>query len=759
MDAARLQGDQRTATQGVLNKITNGSYSLAVTGVSMTALTDLASNTHVVSMEVGGSSSEIKDNLDTLYSLGTKVSTIQQSDSGHAIDVTQSTLEARASVLAKIDGGYSVNVSDVTANKVLADAVNSHVAKMTVADSGKNLASHWNALRAAGDTLDTVTKTDDGSLTLSVGQYLAGQNDQLLGKFGTDLKFSVFGASVVQAADLGSDDAVDKIDVTDDGSAVTAQLDDLGTLLTAGKLNSIALNNSATSLSLHASQLDSAQPVLDTIKGGHYTLAVDQVAAADAKDLFTSNTKIASMQVTGDAASIVQHLSDFTDIGHKLTSIDQTDADDTALAMSGSDFESNKGTLAKITGGYQADLSDVTASKAATFAASTYVKSLHLADTGANLASAWDTLGTLGSKVSEIAQSDSAALQLTVKQWTSGHDVGEKFSSALAVSVSGAAIADLSTLSADDAVTAIQVSDNASAIEDGLSALSAESKLTQIQITDPTTALTMSADTFGNSTGVLGLVKDGNYKVALTGVAVGDVATLGANSHVNSLSVTGTAADLATNFTALGLAAKVDSLSLSDEGGTLSLSAAQILNGGDTLAKISNTFQVAATGVTMANLAGIQAVDQVSTIGISDSAANVSDNFSDLLALGGSLSNLHLSDTTPVLELTQSDWTSGSAVLGKIDGSYHANLSEVAAADAQTLAGNAAVAQLSVSDNASNLATNWSSLIGLYNGGAGKLTALALTGTDPLSLTTQQQTDGAAMLTALLPDETIETAV
>src|SRR5437764_3863570 len=72
MDASRLQGDQLTETQGVLNKITNGNYGLAVTGVSMTALGDLASNAHVVSMEVGGSSSAIKDNLDTLYSLGKK---------------------------------------------------------------------------------------------------------------------------------------------------------------------------------------------------------------------------------------------------------------------------------------------------------------------------------------------------------------------------------------------------------------------------------------------------------------------------------------------------------------------------------------------------------------------------------------------------------------------------------------------------------------------------------------------------------------
>jgi hypothetical protein len=579
MDAARLQGNQATATQSVLNKITTGSYSLAVTGVSMTDLSDLASNARIVSMEVGGSSDEIESNLDTLYSLGKKVTKIEQSDSGAAIDVTQSNFESRSSVLAKIAGGYSVNLTAVTANKLTADILNSHVAKISLEDTGKNILSHWNALRAAGSTLDAITKTDDGSLSLSIDQYQSGDNDQLLGKFDSDLKFSVFGASVVQATAIGDDDAVDQIDVTDDGDAITDNLSDLSSLLSDGKLNSISLNTPASALALHASQLEDAQEVLDVIKGGHYTLAVDEVDAADAKTLFTANTKIATMKVTGDAASIVENLSDLGDIGHKLASIEQTDAADTALELTGAAFEQKKATLAKIVGGYQADLTDVAATKAATFASSTYVKSLKVADTGAHLAAAWDTLGTLGSKLTDLAQSDSDALQLTVRQWTSAAGLGDKFSTDLTVSISGASIADLSTLSDDAAVTKIQVVDNASAISTALDDLAGESKLTEIQISDATTALTMTAEKFGDATDVLGLVKNGNYKLALSEVAVADAATLSANTHVNTMDVTGSGADLATNFDALSVLSKVTTLALSDEGGTLSLSSAQILGG------------------------------------------------------------------------------------------------------------------------------------------------------------------------------------
>ena len=375
MDASRLTGDELASTQGVLNVISTPGYSVAVTGASMTALNDLAANARVVSMEVGGSSDDIANNLDALYQLGKRVTKIQQSDSGAAIDVTQAKFESRASVLAKIEGGYTANVSGVTARKALADAANGNVAKISVADSAHNLVANWDALRSISATLNGVASTDVGALSVTADQYLAGQNDHLLAKFDASQEFAVTAASVAQATQIGGDSAIDTIDIADDGSAVTDALSALGDLATSGALRSITLDSPKTSLSLHASQLDDAQGVLALISGGRYSLALDHVDAADAKGLFTANAKIASMQVVADAASIVEHLADLADVGHKLTSIAQTDASSTALALTGAEFEQNKGTLAKIGGGYQADLSAVSAAKAATFAASTYVKS------------------------------------------------------------------------------------------------------------------------------------------------------------------------------------------------------------------------------------------------------------------------------------------------------------------------------------------------------------------------------------------------
>jgi hypothetical protein len=319
-------------------------------------------------------------------------------------------------------------------------------------------------------------------------------------------------------------------------------------------------------------------------------------------------------------------------------------------------------------------------------------------------------------------------------------------------------VSDLATLGSDSAVQQIQLTDNADSITQAWTDLAAESKLTQIRTSDPSTALAMSAGTFAASSGLLGLIADGQYSVALDEVAVGDAATLDANSHVSTMDVSGSSSDIAANFSALSALGKLGAIALSDENGTLSLSASQVLGGSGTLAKISNGFQIAATGVALADLADIQAVDQVASIAISDSAATLSAQFNDVLALGGSLASLHLTDTTPVLSLTQQDWTSGAGALAKIDGSYQVDLSAVAAGDAATLTADATVRQLSVADTASTIASNWSALVAAYDAGAGKLVGLSLSDDGPLSLTEAQQTEGAALITALLPDETIQTA-
>lgn len=757
MDAARLLGDAAGATQGVIDKIANRNVGVAVTGASLAAIDDLAAQSRVVSIGFSATSDEIEAHLDGLAQLGRRLGEIEQTDGGTALDLTQSQFDSRAAVLAKVGGGYRVNVTGASAGKALLDALNSHVASVSVADSGRNLVNQWSALRSIGSTLAGIEKTDAGALTLSATGYLLGQNDGLVAKFSADQRFAVTGASVAQAQEIGGDAAVEQIDVVDDGSVVTSHLDDLAALAGSGKLHSLVLNATTTRLSLHASQLDAAQPVLDLIKDGHYSLAVDQVDAADLGGLLAGNAKIATVKVQGDAQSIVAHLGELSAAGSKLGSISRTDDTNTALELTGAAFAAHRATLGKISGGYQAALSEVAAAQAGSLATLAQVRTMDVSDSAANLAAAWSTLATLGGKLGAVAQTDSSLIALSAAQWSTTQALGAKFSTPLGLSIANAGVGDLAALAADDAVREVQVSDSAAAVSDAWSDLAAEAKLTRLSLTDPGNALTLSAASYGSAGDLLGRLS-GSYSVALSEVAVADAAGLQADSHVSALDVLGSAGDIAAGFDTLAGLDKLGAITLSDDNGTLTLSAAQVLGGSATLGRITNGFQIAATGAALADLPALQDVSELSSIAVTDTAAHVADQLDDLVALGGTLAGIHLSDDSPVLALTQQDWTGASATLAKIDNAWQADLSEVDPASVETLAADATVRQLAVAGTAGAVAQQWSALVAAYGEGSGKLTALAFTDEAPLVLTEQQQADGAALIAALLPDQTILTA-
>lgn len=763
LDAARLLGDQAGATQGVLDKLSNRNVGLAVTGASLSAIDDLAGNRRVVSLAFNASSNEIEEKLDALQQLGRRLGSIDQSDDGTALDLTQAQFHSRAAVLAKVTGGYTVNLSEATAGKALIDAMNARVASIAVADSGRNIAANWRSLRAIGTTLAGISQTDGGALSLTAANYLGGQNDGLVGKFSAAQRFTLTAATVDEAQQVADDAAVETVNVSDEGGTVTARLTDLATLADGGKLGQIVLTPGTTRLAMAASQLDAAQGVLDKVKDGRYTLALTDVEAASVSGLLAGNRKIATVRVAADAQAITDNLTDLGAAGHKLLAITRTDAADSVLTLTGAHFEAYRTTLGKISGGYLAELTEVAAARAATLAAATQVNAVQVADSGANLAAAWNTLGLLGSKLGSVAQTDDALLALSVDQWTQGRALADKFSGTLGVSVSGASVADLASLGSDSAVQALQLQDNADTIsaawDDVLASFGGDARLTQISLTDPVTALTMSATTYAASSDMLGRVRSGAYSVALSDAALSDAAALQADSHVASFDASGASTDIAAAWDDLAGYAKLGTLSLSDEDGTLALSATQVLAGADTLAKIGNGYQLSAGAATLAQLADLQTVDNLATIGVRDSAVNVGDGLDDLVNLGSLLGTLQFSDDSPRLALTETDWRTAASTLAKVEGSYEVDLSEVDPASVASLSAEATVRQLSVSASAGNLVQRWSELVAAYGDGSStKLAAISVSDGAALSLTQAQQDEGAAMISALLGGETIVTA-
>lgn len=762
LDAALLLGDQAGATQGVLDALSSRNVGLAVTGASLAAIDDLAGHSRVVSLGFNATSNEIEEKLDALQQLGRRLGSIDQSDDGTALDLTQAQFHSRAAVLAKVTGGYTVNLSEASAGKALIDAMNARVASIAVNDSGRNIAANWRSLRAIGSTLSGISQSDDAPLALTAASYLDGQNDGLVGKFSASQRFTLNAATVDEAQQVADDTAVETVNLRDEGSTVTAHLSALATLADGGKLGQIVLTPGTTRLSMAASQLDAAQGVLDKVKDGRYTLALTEVDAANVSELLTNNRKIATVRVNADAAGIVEHLDDLAGAGHKLLAISRTDASDSVLSLTGAAFETHRRTLGKISGGYQAELTEVAASRAATLASAMQVNALQVADTATNLSAAWNSLGLLGSKLTDVAQTDDALVGLSVSQWANGRALADKFSSTLGVSIAGASVADLATLASDEAVQALQLSDNADTLsaawDDVLATFGSDNRLTQISLTDPGTALTMSATTYAASSDLLGRFSSAGYSVALSEAALADAAALQADSHVASFDASGASTDIAAAWDDLAGYGKLGTLSLSDEDGTLALGATQVLGSADTLAKIGNGYQLAANEATLAQLADLQGVDNLASIGVRDSAANVAEGLGDLADLGSLLGSVQLSDDSPVLALTETEWRDAASTLAKIDGPWQADLAEVDPASVDSLAAEASVRQIAASGNAGSLVQRWSDLVAAYGNGSGKLTAITVSDGAALSLTQEQQDDGAAMISALLAGETIVTA-
>jgi hypothetical protein len=757
MDVTRLQDAAGTATQDVLDLVKGGNYRLAVTGAATSDVADLASNKRIVSFTINDSSANITSGLDALYHLGSRLGKIQQTDTGTVFELTQTQMDSRSSVLAKVDGGYTANLTAVTAAKAISDAKNLHVGQVTVADSGRNILAHWSDLLSLGTTLNSINKSDAGALTLTADNYQLGVRDNLVAKFGGGTTFAVTGATVAEAQTIAGDQAVTQIDMTDETATIQDKLPALETLVAGGKIHSITNQTPTVSMSLDAADLADAQSVLGLIKGGSYSLSLTGVDVANAKTLVTANHKIVNLAVHGDSASIVSNLSDLTSLGKKLATITQTDAPAETLALTGAAFEQNAGTLAKIQGGFLAVLSQVTASKAATFATNSSVSSLSVSDTGANLSGAWDSLAQLGSKLTQVTQSDSSNLQLNVTDWSNAQDLRNKFAAEPPVSLSGVHVSDVSNLATVDSVKAIQVQDTASALAASLGDLGTQAKVTQLVLDDPTVAMGMTAQTYADSATILSKVKNNQYSVDLSQVtANAATTTLASDSHVASMDVSDSSSEIGSHFDALAAATNLNSISLTDQGGTITATAAQILNNTSTLDRISGTFQLAATGAAMADLADLANVAEVTSVAISDTSDNVSTNFSDILALGSSVAQLHLTDSSPVLSLSEADWTAGSGALATIPDTYQVDVTDTVAGDAQAVAANGTVRHVTVADAASNIAGQWDTLVGLYN--AGKLTGISLTDEDSLTLSSDQQTAGATMIADLMPDETILTA-
>jgi hypothetical protein len=760
-----LSGDDLASYGAVLGTIQGGSYALSVSGLSASAAqTLLGSNAHVASVSVTDSAADIGSQFGSLAAMGKRLSSINQTDGGSPIALTMGDYAHASPVLTKIQGGYALTVSGVSAAKVTTVAADSHVNSLSVTDTAAALGSHWSNLLNAQPVISAIGQSDDAPVSLGIAGYQSASSAGLLAKLGQGISLAVSGVSVAQAATVAADPLVGRLDVSDVSSNVAAHLGDLAALQSDGKLGSITQQGAPGPFRVTAGQLGGLTDTLALIKGGNYSLDVTQVAAADAQALASGNRHVSSLSVADSSSGIVDNLAGLGTLGARLVRIDQSDSG-IALALTPALLSADAPILDKITGGYTADISGANASNAAAIATNPHVVSISLSDTGAQIAAHWDALSSIGGKLigKAITQTDSSALALSADQVGSGGALLDQLSNPYQLDIRQASASQAAALAASDlapSITGIRVTDTAAAVGAQFDALALNGKVSAIQITGdtPVVPLRLSAAQYSTDSAVLSIINGSHYPLAISQAAAADAAGIAANTDVQSLTVSDSSSAISAQLATLAGLSKLQRVSLTDAGATIALSQTALLASADLLDKIGSAYDLSVSAATMDYLDTVSATAHVVSIAIADTSANVAAGFDTLTSLGSTIGQITLSDPATPMALSEAQWQAGGTVLASIQGGYQLALGDVQAADAATAGADDAVQTIEVSDTADNLSCSWDSLVALHAASPTKLAAITVSDNNALVLSADQQSAGAGLLQALLPDASVQTA-
>ena len=424
------------------------------------------------------------------------------------------------------------------------------------------------------------------------------------------------------------------------------------------------------------------------------------VAAAWPGSLSTSNVTVAYAQanqtvldahaggytVADTAANVTAGLAFLASDASHISSITLTDGGTPTLPLTATQYAADTAGLAKITSAYNLSISGVAATNSSTVAGATHVTSIAVSDTGANVVANIAALQTLamGTKLASIALTDVSmpTLPLTAAQYSADSTALGKISSAYNLSISGVTAANASPVAGAAHVISITVSDTSTNFITNIAALqtlATGTKLASITLTDSgTPTLPLTAVQYSADGAALGKITSA-YNLTVSGVTAANASTVAGNSHVTSLTVFDTGANVATNIAAIQtIVAKVSSITLTDgTTPTLPLTAAQYAADTAALAKITSAYNLSISGVTAANASTVAGAAHVTSITVSDTAQNVKNNIAALqtLATNGKLASITLTDgTTPTITLTEAQMVADAAALSKISSAYNLTL-------------------------------------------------------------------------------------
>jgi hypothetical protein len=354
-----------------------------------------------------------------------------------------------------------------------------------------------------------------------------------------------------------------------------------------------------------------------------------------------------------------------------------------------------------------------------------------VSDTAANVVANLTGLESLNTKVTSIVLTDGGTpnLAITGTQYTNDLTVINKITSAYTMTVSAVTGVNATTVGGNSHVTSFTVSDTAANIGSQFAGLQTETtsgKLTAITITSGTlTTITYTQYTGGSAT--LALITNSSYNLSVTGVSIANSSTVLGGTHVASVAISDTAANVQSGIDGLeALGNDLTTIALTDGGTpTITITALQATN----------------------DKTAIEDITTAHHLTVSDTAANVVANLAGLQALGSNLTTIVLTDGgTPTLAITGAQYASDISSINKITSAYALTVSGVTASNAGTVGANSHVTSYAVVDTAANVANSGN--LGNMESHVSTLASITLTdsGTPTLAVTgTEANSDASAI--------------
>ena len=674
---------------------------------------------------VTDTAANIANNANKLSALGSQIS-VNVTDTVANINANQTALSSLTSLKTiNLPDGTSFQVG-FTVNVAGALGVNAHgltISFFKVQDTSVNLATNWDALAKLGSPLISVQNTDSGVTAITAALNVADTlilAPKSLNSTGGLMSFANVTDSAANiatnAAKLAAFGNQLAINVSDSAAKINANqlsLLSLGTALKSINLpdgNVINLNVNASgfyviahdAVKLAQEGITFPVNVVDTdanifanadalAKLGVQIHSITDTSAANtlptainAVDALVLAPKLVDINgvhavfgnLTDTAADVANNLDKLQAIANQITSIKLTDSGTPSLNITATQLSvgGDAQTLGLISGNYSLTVSGATVANFSNSLSNTHVTSVGIVDSATNILTGLDNLQANAAKLSAITFTDSntPTLAITATQFANDTAAFGLITGQYNITVTNVSVANMNSTLVN--ALSVTLKDSAVKLLAGLDSVqAANGHITDIKLTDiGAPAFSVTATQFNNDYSTLNLISS-NYRLTIQGSIAANVASKLGNSHWAAVAVADSGVNVVTNLDALQAhTTNISGISLTDTSTPkLAITASQLTNDSAALGLISNTYNLAVSGVSAANVSSVLTKAHVASVSISDTAAATVTNLSSLQTNVAKITGITLTDTgTPTLSLTAATVSSAQSVLNDIQTNY-----------------------------------------------------------------------------------------